>query len=123
MRLLIDTHILVWIVLNDKRLTEPQRSALGDSDNAIVVGPATAYELSHLQKLGRIPLTEPVGRLQELVGFESADLPFGIWQKVAGLPDFHRDPIDRLLIAHALLEGMTLVTADANIRRYPVTCV
>jgi PIN domain nuclease of toxin-antitoxin system len=123
MRLLIDTHILVWIVLNDHRLSVEQRAALADSDNAIVFGAATAYELAHLQKLGRIPLTEPVARLQELVGFETAEMPFNIWQEVAGLPDIHRDPIDRMLIAHARLEQMTLVTADTKIRRYPVPVI
>lgn len=123
MRLLIDTHILVWIVLNDRRLSQQQRSALGDSGNTIVVSPVTAYELTHLQQQRRIPLTETVAQLQDLVGFETADLPFGIWQKLVGLPDIHRDPVDRMLIAHALTEAMTLVTADTNIRRYPVTCL
>ena len=120
MRLLIDTHILVWIALNDSRLSKAQRDALGDSDNAIVFGPATAYELTQLQKLGMIPLQEPISKLQELIGFETVDLPFGIWTEAAELPDIHRDPIDRMLIAHARLERMTLVTADAKIRRYPV---
>jgi PIN domain nuclease of toxin-antitoxin system len=51
------------------------------------------------------------------------DLPQDIWRVVGDLPDIHRDPLDRLLIAHALTEGMTLVTADTNIRRYPVPFV
>ena len=123
MRLLIDTHILVWIVLNDKRLSEAQRDALANSDNAIVFGAATAYELTHLQKLGRIPLKEPIAELQGLIGFENADLPFEIWTEAAALPDIHRDPIDRMLIAHARLEGMTIVTADTKIRRYPVDII
>ena len=47
-------------------------------------------------------------------------MPQRIWQAVGRLPDIHRDPIDRMLIAHALAEGCTLATADANIRKYPV---
>lgn len=123
MRLLIDTHILVWIVLNDRRLSGPQRSALGDPENVIVVSPVIAYELTQLQATKRIPLNEPVDRLQELVGFETSDLPFDAWQKIFELPDIHRDPIDRMLVAHALTAGMTLVTADSKIRRYPVPCI
>jgi PIN domain nuclease of toxin-antitoxin system len=123
MRLLIDTHILVWIVLNDRRLSEVQRAALGDPANAIVVSPVVAYELSQLQATHRIPVSESIKKLQELVGFETADLPFDCWRVVGELLDIHRDPIDRLLIAHAMVAEMTLVTADANIRRYPVTCI
>jgi PIN domain nuclease of toxin-antitoxin system len=120
MRLLLDTHILVWIVLNDKRLSQQQRHALENSDNQLLVSPAISYELSYLQKRRRIPLVEPIDILQQLVGFDLVDLPATIWAYAASMPDIHRDPVDRMLIAHALAENMTLVTADTNIRRYPV---
>lgn len=123
MRLLIDTHILVWIVLDDPRLTAAQRNALSDPENDLVLSAINAYELAHLQTLGRIPIDETIGRLRELVGFELADLPAGVWSYVKDLPDIHRDPLDRLLIAHALASGMTIVTADAAIRRYPVAFI
>lgn len=123
MRLLLDTHILIWLVLNDRRLSEPQRAALGDPDNDLVVSAVVAYELAHLQALRRIPITEPIDRLQALAGFEIADLPGNSWTTVRTLPDIHRDPIDRMLVAHALSAAMTVVTADAKIRRYPVACI
>jgi len=123
MRLLIDTHILVWIVLNDRRLSAAQRNALEDGDNTLVLSAASAYELTQLQLRGRSPVREPLADLQRLVGFEEADLPFDIWREVALLPDIHRDPIDRMLVAHARLEGMTLVTGDATVRKYPVECL
>lgn len=96
------------------------RELLGDVSSELLVSPPVAYELTYLQQCNRIPLTEPVDRLQELVGFELVDLPQGIWRTVAQLPLIHRDPVDRMLIAHALAEDMILVSADANIRRYPV---
>lgn len=123
MKLLIDTHILVWIVLDDPRLSAAQRAVLSDPDNDIILSAANAYELAHLQQLGRIPLEEPIDKLQELVGFELEDLPALVWAKVADLPDIHRDPLDRLLVAHALVAGMKLVSADECIRRYPVTVI
>lgn len=123
MRLLLDTHILVWLVLNDSRLSAAQREALGNPDNAMIVSPVVAYELTHLQRTRRIPLSEPIDRLQELTGFELVDLPLEAWRFVADLPDIHRDPIDRLLVAHALCEQMAVVTADAKLRRYPITCI
>jgi PIN domain nuclease of toxin-antitoxin system len=122
-RLLLDTHILVWLVLNDRRLTARQRHALEDPDNAMVVSPVVAYELTHLQRMRRIPLSEPIDRLQELAGFDLDDLPNASWRWAAELPDIHRDPIDRLLVSHALCEGMAVVTADKHIRRYPVDCI
>lgn len=123
MKLLIDTHILVWIVLDDPRLSAAQRDVLSDPDNDIILSAVNAYELAHLQQLGRIPLEEPIRRLQELVGFKLADLPAPVWEKVASLPDIHRDPLDRLLVAHALVAGMTVVSADAAVRAYPVTVI
>lgn len=120
MRLLIDTHILVWIVLNDRRLTAAQRNALSDPENDIMLSAVNAYELVHLQQLRRIPIEELIEVLQELVGFELADLPSDVWRHAEELPDIHRDPLDRLLVAHALSDGMTVVTADESIRRYPV---
>jgi PIN domain nuclease of toxin-antitoxin system len=120
MQLLLDTHIIVWIVLDDKRLSKKQRAMLKDSDNELLVSPVIAYELTDLQKRGRIPLTEPISVLQELIGFELAELPASTWEHVASLPNIHRDPVDRMLIAHALAEGMTLVTSDSKIRQYPV---
>jgi PIN domain nuclease of toxin-antitoxin system len=119
----LDTHILVWIVLNDRRLSAAQRVALEDPENAMLVSPVVAYELTHLQKSGRIPLREPIDRLQELTGFELVDLPSRIWQAVADLPDIHRDPLDRLLVAHAICEGWSLLSADTNIRRYPARVI
>jgi len=121
--LLLDTHILIWLVLNDRRLSAVQRGALADPDNALIVSPVVAYELTHLQKSRRIPMSESIDRLQELTGFELVDLPHDVWRSVGKLPDIHRDPIDRLLVSHALCAGMTVVTADANIRRYPVPCI
>jgi len=123
MRLLLDTHILIWLVLNDRRLSAAQREALGDPENIMIVNPVVAYELTHLQRTGRIALEEPIDRLQELTGFDLVDLPQTVWRCVGSLPDVHRDPLDRLLIAHSLADNLTLVTADETIRRYPVACI
>jgi PIN domain nuclease of toxin-antitoxin system len=122
-RVLLDTHILIWLVLNDRRLSRNQMDVLENSDNELIVSPVIAYELTHLQATRRIQLREPIDRLQQLTGIELTDLPFDCWRNVAGLPDIHRDPIDRLLIAHSLVSDMPILTADANIRRYPVNCI
>lgn len=123
MRLLLDTHILVWIATRDRKLTAPQRQALADARHALCVSAVTAYEFTHLQNDRRLPLVEPFSAVQSLIGFELMDVPGSIWEITAGLPLIHRDPVDRMLVAHALAGGMTIVTADANIRRYPVPTV
>ena len=123
MRLLLDTHILIWVLVRDGRLSQEQREALTDPDNALFVSAATAYELTHLQAAGRMPLTEPLDRIQEEIGFELSDFPAACWPAIANLPMIHRDPIDRMLVAHALAGDFTLLTADAHIRQYPVPTI
>lgn len=123
MRFLLDTHILIWMVLGDRRLSSTQRQVIENPDYGLIVNPVVAYEITHLQQTRRMPLSEPIDRLQELTGFEMVDLPQECWRMVRQLPDIHRDPIDRLLVAHALTSDMRIITADANIRRYAVTCM
>lgn len=82
-----------------------------------------AYEFTHLQRDRRIAVEEPFTSLQELLGFELVDLPANIWRVVETLPLIHRDPVDRMLVAHALAADMTLVTADRSIRKYPVPTI
>ncbi len=123
MRLLLDTHIVIWLVLNDTRLSEAQVAAMADVDNDLIVSAVVAYELAHLQQRRRIPLTESIDRMRDLVGFELADFPGEAWRCVEQLPAIHQDPIDRMLVAHALCIDATLVTADKTIRRYPVPVV
>lgn len=121
--LLLDTHIIVWMATGDPRLNRVDRSVLEDASRRLCVSSVVAFELSDLQQRGRVAMTERLDYLQTNMGFDFVDFPASAWQIAATLPDIHRDPIDRMLIAHAMAEGMTLVTADANIRRYPVDFV
>lgn len=65
-------------------------------------------------------MVEKLDFLQKHMEFSVLDLPSECWTRAAALPQIHKDPVDRMLVAHALVGGMTLATADANIRRYPV---
>jgi PIN domain nuclease of toxin-antitoxin system len=94
-----------------------------DPDNQIFVSAVVAFELADLQKRGRIKMTETLDFLQANMEFEIAAFPADCWQSAAQLPAIHRDPVDRMLIAHALHDDMTLVTADAYIRKYPVKLI
>jgi len=84
------------------------------------VSAITAWEYADLQKRRRLPTTEDILHLQSLYGFELLDFPSSAWALAEELPDIHRDPVDRMFIAHAIAADLTIVTADRSIRRYPV---
>lgn len=120
MRLLLDTHVLIWAPTGDPRLPSRIRDALIDPDNELFVSAVTAFELTDLQARKRIAMTEDIATLSAALGFAILDWPAQAWAVVATLPTIHGDPVDRMLIAHASLSGMTIVTSDATIPDYPV---
>jgi PIN domain nuclease of toxin-antitoxin system len=122
-RLLIDTQILVWVPTGDPRLRPTIMAALTDAASQLFVSAVVAFELADLQQRGRIALTESIAELAQIIDFTIVDLPSTCWQTSALLPDIHRDPVDRMLIAHALIGDFTLVTADQTIQRYPIKTI
>lgn len=118
--LLLDTHVIVWMATGDPRLKRVDIAALSDPARPLLVSAVVAFELEELQNRGRIALAERLDFLREKMAFEVADLPRECWSVAAQLPEIHRDPVDRMLIAHAMVSGAALVTADQNIRRYPI---
>lgn len=118
--LLIDTQVLVWLLSGDRRLRQSWTDQLSDPNTIGYVSAVIAWEYSDLSLRGWLPIQEDVAQLQALFGLKLLDYPAEGWMMAARLPDIHRDPVDRMLIAHALLLDMTLVTADAAIRSYPV---
>lgn len=120
MDLLLDTHIIIWWSLDDPRLSTAQRQAILDPANALYVSSVVGYEFTQLQRTHRVPVRDTLSIIQSEIGFDLLDLPAECWRMVNDLPDIHHDPIDRMLIAHALVGSLTLITADANIRRYEV---
>jgi PIN domain nuclease of toxin-antitoxin system len=121
--ILLDTHVLVWMATGDPRLRRIDQAALHDPKRDLLVSAAVAFELADLQQRGRIAMTEPIDFLREHMNFTLADFSADCWRIAAALPQIHRDPVDRMLIAHALAEGCTVATADQNIRRYPVSWI
>ena len=122
-RLLLDTQILIWMVSGDKKLTPAFLAALQNPDATLHVSAVTAYEYADLQNRKRIPVDEPLAELIDRFDLSIEPFPANCWQAAALLPDIHRDPVDRMLIAHALSAEMTLVTADTLMRQYPVALI
>ena len=120
MALLLDAHVLIWAPTGDPRLSAPARAAIADPDNALFASAVTAFELTSLQQRKRVAMQEDMDAVCEVLGLIVLDFPAEAWRILERLPDIHRDPVDRMLIAHAIAGDFTLVTADATMRRYPV---
>jgi PIN domain nuclease of toxin-antitoxin system len=87
------------------------------------VSAAIAFEFADLQARRRIPIDDPIDALAALIGFSVVDFPAEAWRVAATLPAIHREPVDRILIAHAIAGDFTLVTADKIVRSYPVKSI
>lgn len=120
MGLILDTHVLVWLAAGDARLSVVARDAVVDGDQALFVSAATAWEFADLQHRGRLPSVERIEEIADAIDLALLDVPAELWRLAESLPDIHGDPVDRMLIAHAIHAGLTLVTADGTMRKYPV---
>ena len=123
-RLLLDTHVFLWTLASQSRLRDSVRKEIADAGNQVFISSIAVWEIAIKHARGRMPgLTIPfptlVGAIATL-GFK--ELPFKGAHAVATreLPKHHADPFDRAMIAQALAEDLTLVTADKRVLKYPV---
>lgn len=120
MRLLIDSHVLLWWFDGGEQLSETTRSTIGDTGNQALVSAATLWELSIKQSLGKLEVDVDLRGHAVEQGFEELPVTGRHALAVRDLPHRHRDPFDRMLVAQAGLEGLTLVTADRRLSAYGV---
>jgi PIN domain nuclease of toxin-antitoxin system len=118
--LLLDTHTLLWWDGKPELLGETARAAMRDSTNAVFVSAASVWEIAIKQKRGKLPLSGSPMAMIAQYGFLPLSISPKHAERAGGLPLLHSDPFDRMLIAQAQIEGMTLVTVDSKIRLYPV---
>lgn len=118
MRLLLDTHVFLWLTMDDRRL-DPSARRLITSANQIFVSSASIWEIAVKARLNKIG-ADPEDAVQEMkiCGFLELPVLARHAVEVARLPLLHRDPFDRLLIAQAIVEPMRLLTADAKLTAY-----
>lgn len=124
MKLLLDTCTFLWSIEGGAALSNAARQALVDPANDIYLSAVSAWEIVVKHALGKLPLPEPPERYvpaqRRLRGIECWPLDEEASLHLHRLPPVHRDPFDRMLICQALTGGLTLVTPDENIARYPV---
>lgn len=119
MRLLLDTHILLWWAMADRRLSKTLAKVLASAQNDIAVSAASIWEIVIKRMLGRLDVD--VDELLSAIatdGFTELPLRFAHAQKLELLPRHHEDPFDRILIAQSISEGRRLVTTDRAIHDY-----
>lgn len=122
MRLLLDTHAFLWWRTNDRRLTPAVRSAIVAAD-VVFVSAASAWEAGIKAALGRLRYPDTIEAGVESSGFEKLSITLAHAERAAKLPRHHSDPFDRMLVAQAEIEGLTLVTKDRALSHYGVAVI
>ena len=121
MRYLLDTHALLWFLEGSPRLPDPVAAIIEGADTQKAVSVASLWEATIKISLGKLQVEGGIEDLWEAIvanGFTILPIQEPYLTKLAQLPFIHRDPFDRLLIATALAEGLTLITSDQDIRKY-----
>ncbi len=127
MRILLDTHALLWWLGGDSALSDTARNAIADESNEVFVSAASAWEVTTKHRLGKLPGVGPLAvdfaREVRAQGFVPLPITLEHGQSAGALPGAHRDPFDRMLIAQANDERMALVSNEAIFDAYGLTRV
>ena len=127
MRYLLDTHAFLWFISDDQRLSDKAQSTIRNRSNEIYFSAASAWEISIKMALGRLSIeaeVEPFLLAQLLEnGFLSLPITIPHATCIIKLPDIHKDPFDRILVAQSKIEDMPLISRDRMVRQYNVKVV
>lgn len=119
MRLLLDTHALLWSLFEPDRLSPRARALVADRAHAVLVSSASAWEIATKFRLGKLPaasvLAQDIGGWVRRAGFEELPVTIAHAQRAGSWPQPHRDPFDRMIAAQAIVEDIPVVGCDAAI--------
>lgn len=119
-RLLVDTHVLLWIAAGDDRLGPIARGALERAEHLVYVSAVTAWEIAIKRALDKLDAPEELEELFDAYRLTPLAVTVEHAMAVEHLPRHHRDPFDRMLVAQARCEGLTIVSNDARLAAYDV---
>lgn len=121
MRLLLDTHVILWALSANPRLGRQARSRIVEPSNEVFASAASAWEIAIKRSIGKLEAPADLEAELEREGIDPLVIRIDHALAVGGLPPHHRDPFDRMLAAQSLLESLTMVTADPVFEQYGVT--
>lgn len=117
---LLDTHAVLWWLDDPARLSVTAREAITDPDNRVLVSAAVAWEMAIKKSIGRLDIPANLPEVLSSDNIEVLDINIHHALSVGDLPMLHQDPFDRMQIAQARLEDLTLITRDKDIKKYDV---
>jgi PIN domain nuclease of toxin-antitoxin system len=127
MRVLLDTHVFLWWINDDDRLSSAARDVLSDGENQLFFSAVSGWEIAIKTQLGKLEMPSNLEQfIAEQLDHNAIDsLPIQLSHAlhVYNLPQFHRDPFDRLLVAQGQLENLPLLTSDPQLGKYKVQVV
>jgi len=123
MNLLLDTHTLLWWLDDDPTLSKKARTSIADARNLVFVSAAVIWEIRIKQALGKLEVSGDFRKVLEREPFDMLNITAEHAHAISDLPDYHRDPFDRMLIAQAKVENLTLVTRDLHLKKYKVSLI
>jgi len=122
-RLLLDTHVLLWWLADDPKLGTNARELISNANNEIYVSAASSWEISIKKRNGKLTGPDNIDRVVEQERFNKLPISLIHGEAAGQLPDHHKDPFDRMLIAQALKEKLTILTTDEKIQHYDAAVV
>ena len=120
MRLLLDTHILLWWLADDRRLSADHRALIADASNLVLISAVTVAEIAIKASLGKLDAPDDLLPTLEAGGLDELTFDSRHADVLRTLPWHHRDPFDRMLIAQAITERLTVLTADPHFAAYGI---
>jgi len=123
MNLLLDTHVVLWWLDDAPMLSKKTKTLIADPQNLVFVSAAVIWEITIKQALGKLEIPDNFRRVLDRQPFEFLDITVDHAYAVASLPLHHRDPFDRMLVAQAKVEGMTLLSRDARLKQYSISFI
>jgi len=123
MNLLLDTHVLLWWLNGHPALSKMSHAAIADGENLVFVSAVSVWEIRIKAALGKLTIPRNFKRVLESQPFEMLNITVDHAHAIGDLPSHHRDPFDRMIVAQAKVEGFTLVTHDARLKKYRVPII
>jgi PIN domain nuclease of toxin-antitoxin system len=120
MNILLDTHVLIWALENNPELSDGARNSITRARNMVFVSSISIWEIAIKKNLDKLETPDNLQEEIELHRFTPLQINYAHAELAGKLPDIHRDPFDRMLIAQAIIEKLTLVSRDKLIARYDV---